>query len=315
MTKSDGLIRVSGFASEQGARGRLWLLLGWVPVVMTLGLAVFGCAARPGSRLRVVTTTTLISSIVEAIGGRYVQATAIAPGGMCPGHFDISPSAVAAANDAQLLLNHGWEEWFPKLEQVLHNPRVIRRTLSIKGNWMVPDIHKQAVKEVLQLLGEIDSVHADSFRVAAQRYTAQIDSAAAQARSLFAGRVLPKVIAAEHQAPFLRWLGFSVVATYGRPEEFTAQELVRLARVMADSGVRLVVDNLQSGAEAGKPLAEAHGVAHVTLTNFPLPAKAGSPKSRKARKPESQEAEEPAYCRALLDNVRALAAALESSNP
>ncbi|MEO0080721.1 MAG: zinc ABC transporter substrate-binding protein [candidate division WOR-3 bacterium] len=298
-----------------GANGRLWLLSGWVLVAIALGLAVFGCAARPGSRLRVVTTTTLISSIVEAIGGKYVQATAIAPGGMCPGHFDIPPSAVAAANDAQLLLNHGWEEWFAKLEQALHNPRVIRRTLSTKGNWMVPAIHKQAVKEVLQLLVEIDSAHADSFRLAAQYYTAQIDSAAAQACSLFSGRAMPRVIAAEHQAPFLRWLGFSVVATYGRPEEFTAQELVRLARVMADSGVMLVVDNLQSGSDAGKPLAEAHGVAHVTLTNFPLPGKAKNQKSKKAGKPESQKAEKPAYCQALLDNARALASALEGLNP
>jgi zinc transport system substrate-binding protein len=78
------------------------------------------------------------------------------------------------------------------------------------------------------------------------------------------------VLAADRQASFLAWLGFRVVATYGRAEDFTAQELTRLARVAQDSGVGLIVDNLQSGPDAGRPLAEALKVKQVTLTNFPL---------------------------------------------
>lgn len=86
---------------------------------------------------------------------------------------------------------------------------------------------------------------------------------------MFRGRNLPVAIASVQQAPLLEWLGFRVVATYGRPEEFSARELTRLARVAVDSGVGLVVDNLQSGPEAGKPLAEVLKVPQVTLTNFP----------------------------------------------
>lgn len=265
-------------------------------LITTACLFAIGCSTKPSHKLKVVASTTLISSIVEAVGGEYVKVATIAPAGLCPGHFDIPPSAVAAANDAHLLLNHGWEEWLAKLEQAVHNPKLVKRTLETKGNWMVPDIHKKAVAEILQLLVETDTAHADTFRLTAKRYQAQVDSAAAEARTLFAGRTLPKTIAAEHQTPFLRWLGFPVVATYGRPEEFSAQELVRLARMMADSGVTLVVDNLQSGPDAGKPLAEAHGARQVTLTNFPLHG---------------------IYCRTLLDNARALAAALplEPSTP
>jgi hypothetical protein len=112
--------------------------------------------------------------------------------------------------------------------------------------------------------------HADSIRAAAQRYETQIDSAAQVVRSLFTGKELPAVIASDKQAPFLSWLGFRVVAAYGNADDFSAHELTRLARVALDSSVQLVVDNLQSGPDAGLGLAQAAQAEHVTLTNFPL---------------------------------------------
>jgi zinc transport system substrate-binding protein len=151
-------------------------------------------------------------------------------------------------------------------------------------------VQKQAAGEITAILTELDTARADTFLSAAERYQADVDSSAAAARALLAGKQLPAVIAAEQQAPFLAWLGFRVVATYGRAEDFTAQELTRLARIAQDSAVGLFVDNLQSGPDTGKPMAEALKVKHVTLTNFPMQS---------------------SYRQALLDNVAALARAIE----
>jgi len=225
---------------------------------------------------------------LQAIGGDRFAVTTIAPAGLCPGHFDLKPSDVAAANNAGLIVNHGWEAWYPSLEKAIVPPGPRRVTLATKGNWMIPDVQKQAATEVAALLSELDTARADTYLLAAGRYQVDVDSAAAAAQALLAGRQLPAVIAAEQQAPVLNWFGFRVVATYGRAEDITARELTRLARVAIDSSVGLVVDNLQSGPDAGKPLAEALKVKHVTLTNFPL---------------------EGSYPKALLDNARALAQA------
>ena len=135
---------------------------------------------------------------------------------------------------------------------------------------MIPDVHRQAVGEILQLLIEIDPDDSLVYQRNAARYLQEIDSVGRQIKAQFAGRNLPRVLAAEHQAPFLVWLGFRVVGTYGRAEDWTAQELSRLARVIVDSGVGLIVDNLQSGPDAGLELARAAGIGHVTLSNFPL---------------------------------------------
>ncbi len=237
------------------------------PLVLLLAV---GCGPRPAGRLQVVASTADISAIVRAVGGDSVFVTTVAPATLCPGHFDIPPSAVAAANNAELLLSHGWETWLPGFEQALANPRLRKVKLATAGNWMVPAVHRAAVEEIAVLLAEADTASAPRFRRAADRYRAKVDTVAGQARGRLAGRQLPRVIGAEHQAPLLRWLDFPVVATYGRPEEFTAAELTRLARLAVDSSVGLFVDNLQSGPDAGTALAEAAGARHVTLTNFPL---------------------------------------------
>jgi zinc transport system substrate-binding protein len=257
---------------------------------LLLGAAVLGCAQPKTRRIPVLASTTLISAIVQAVGGDWFAVTTIAPAGLCPGHFDLKPSDVAAANYAKLVLNHGWEAWYASLEKAIVPPGPRKVTLATQGNWMIPELQKQAAVEIAGLLAELDTVRADTYRLAVARYESEVDSAAAAARAMLAGKELPAVIAADQQAPSLKWLGFRVVATYGRAEDFTAQELTRLARVASDSGVKLIVDNLQSGPDAGKPLAEALKVKHVTLTNFPL---------------------EGSYRQALLDNAKALAQAVD----
>ena len=261
-----------------------------LPQCLLLAVAVLGCAQPKAKRIPVVASTTLIGTIVRAVGGDRFAVTTIAPAGLCPGHFDLKPSDVAAANSARLILNHGWEAWYPALEKAIIPPGPRRVTLATKGNWMIPELQKQAAAEIAALLRELDTARADTYRLAVARYMADIDSAAVAARALLDGRELPAVIAAEQQSPFVTWLGFHVVATYGRAEDFTAQGLTRLARAALDSSVGLVVDNLQSGPDAGKPLAEALKAKHVTLTNFPLDG---------------------SYRQALLDNAKALAQAIE----
>ncbi len=261
-----------------------------LPRTLFLLAAALACAQpRPG-RIRVVASTTLISTIVQAIGGDRFAVTTIAPAGLCPGQFDLKPSDVAAASNAQLILNHGWEAWYPALEKALVAPGPRKVTLATSGDWMVPDVQRQAAGEIESLLAGLDPARADTYRFALLRYRADVDSAAAAALTMLSGRSLPTVIAAEQQAPLLAWLGFRVAATFGRAEDFTAQELTRLARVALDSTVGLVVDNLQSGPDTGEHLAEALKVRHATLTSFPLHG---------------------SYRQALLENAAALAKAVE----
>lgn len=258
-------------------------------------LLLLAACSGPAERPSVVVSTTLLASIVEAVGGGEFNVKTVAPAIACPGHFDIRPADVVAASQARLIICRGWEQWFPNFAAAVENavkasgtkPEFV--TARTQGNWMIPDVHKAAVAELTDLLVRLAPDKASALRRNAERYSARVDSTATEARRLVAGIPLPATIASDKQVPFLRWLGLRVVAEYGRSEDCSAQELARLARVALDSSVALVVDNLQSGPEAGLPLAEALGARHVTLTNFPLDA---------------------GYPETLLDNVRQLKAAV-----
>jgi len=64
-------------------------------------------------------------------------------------------------------------------------------------------------------------------------------------------------------------MGLKVVATYGRAEDLTPAEWQRVTVAAREAGGRLVIDNLQSGANTGVGLARELGAQHVTLSNFP----------------------------------------------
>jgi len=70
------------------------------------------------------------------------------------------------------------------------------------------------------------------------------------------------------QQGFLKWAGFDVVATYGRPEELSPKKMQELINKGKEAGIKLVVDNLQSGPDAGAGIAEEIGAAQV-ISNFP----------------------------------------------
>ena len=77
------------------------------------------------------------------------------------------------------------------------------------------------------------------------------------------------IIASSMQKEPLEWMGFRVVGEYGRPEAMSTREVVRLSKIGRDQHAIVVVDNLQSGPDAGKGISETLGVPHVVLTNFP----------------------------------------------
>ena len=239
------------------------------------------CSAHPADpqqagqeKLKIVSTTSLIACIVERVGKDKVHVVTIVPSGMCPGHFDIKPGDVKVLEEAQILLEHGFEgELFVEdMVKLVENPELVRAPLNIEGNWMVPDIHIQAVDKIVEVLSRVEPKYITLFKSRAHNYKEEIRNLSGRtqqkAKELKVGKT--KVICSEMQAEFVDWIGFDVVFTYGRPDSFSAHQLREIIEKCKLENVKLVIDNLQSGADAGKPIASEIRRAHTTLTNFPL---------------------------------------------
>ena len=243
-------------------------------ILLTLLVLPLGCTSEATPNLKVVTTTSLIASIVEKVGGDKVDVANIIPPAQCPGHFDVKPSDIQMLADAKLFLMHGWQgEMFSKdLIESADNPDLKVVSLNIPGNWMTPTVQAQAVGNITSALAEIDPNNASYYQNNAESELAAITVKGDELKAKLGAENLSQVnVLCDAQITGLvQWAGFNVVASYPRPEDISAKQMQELIDQGKQGGVVIVIGNLQSGtSDAGITMASGIGAVQVTLSNFP----------------------------------------------
>ncbi|MFH1651096.1 MAG: metal ABC transporter substrate-binding protein [Chloroflexota bacterium] len=249
------------------------LLLFLAVLSLALPSLTGGCAAGKSSRLKVVTSTSLLSYITQQVGGDYVEIVNLIAPANHPGNFDVRPGDIQTLASAGVFLLHGWpgETYADGMIAAANNPDLKAFKIVVDGNWMTPPVQQTAAGKVADALAEVDAAHADAYRKAAEAYQNRVAARTTeiQGRLAQAGVSRVNVIASQMQAGFLAWAGMKVVATYGLPDSLTPQAVGNLVDQGKQAQVTLVADNLQSAPDAGKAVAEELGVKRVILSNFP----------------------------------------------
>lgn len=237
-----------------------------IALVLWLGVA----AAALAEPLRVVATTSLLASVLGDIGGQRVQVSVLIPPASCPGHFDLRPGDVATMSRSGVLFAHQFERFVDRVGEVAGKQVRVYR-IAVQGNWLVPGTYAQAAEKVAGILSQIDPAgravyqrNLKQLRLRASRVDTELKNRLKQA-----GVANTPVVGSEMLEPLLRWMELKVAATYGRAEDLTPAEWQRVTASARGAGVRLVIDNLQSGANTGRELARELGAQHVMLSNFP----------------------------------------------
>jgi zinc transport system substrate-binding protein len=230
-------------------------------------------SAQPVARLKIVATTSLIAEIVADVGGDAVEVVTLIPPASCPGHFDVKPSDMRILADARVFFLHHWQgrSFSDNIIRASGNPSLTKAVLDVPGNWMAPLVQVAATERIAAVLAEADPARADDYRAVAVRRTVEVQKVgAAQSQRLDQAGVRDiRVLANDMQADFIRWAGFHVVGVFGRGEDMSPREVEDAIRSGRDQAVRLVIDNLQSGKQAGLGIAKEIGAVQVTLSNFP----------------------------------------------
>jgi zinc transport system substrate-binding protein len=220
----------------------------------------------PLAPLRVTCTTTLLSSVVSAIGGDRVKVHTIVPFGMCPGHFDLTPGEADKLRNADILLYHGFERFLKGVEPGAQ-AQVVKA--GVQGNWMIPSIHTQAVARVCKVLTAARPTSAARFAEQAQTYTQAVTEATARARERLAPLRGTPVLCANMNRDFAEWCGLLVSAEFARDEDVSVRALHAIIMLGKQAGVALVIDNRQSSGKIGRTIADELGVPYTMLSNFP----------------------------------------------
>jgi zinc transport system substrate-binding protein len=223
----------------------------------------------------IVAGSSLITNIIQDVADGKLETRTLIPPGVCPGHYDVKPSDIVALANSKAFFIHNWQENYENVTgaiEAAENADLIITVLNVTGNWMVPAVQAEAVGKIAQALGEIDPENAAYYEgKAAERAQAILEKGEeVKERLLEAGLEEVKVICAAMQEGFVRWAGFDVVATYGRPEELSPADVEQLITEAIEAGVVLVIDNLQSGATTlGASMEQDIEAIPVTISNFP----------------------------------------------
>ena len=247
-----------------------------VTAILVLALAASllgGCSPAGTAKLKVVTSTSLMAQIVERVGGERVDVVNIIPPAQCPGHFDVKPGDIQGLAEADLFLLHGWQgELFSQdLIASANNPKLTVVKVDAQGNWMTPPVQLEATDKITAALCQVDAENSSVYHQLAIEYKDKIGAKEAEIKAKLAEVDLSGVnaICADQQAGFVDWVGLNVVATYGEPDSLTPQVVRELVDTGREAGVTLIIDNLQSGKDAGKGIAEELGCNRIILSNFP----------------------------------------------
>jgi len=254
------------------------ILIGVLVVVLVGVLVAVLVRGQQGrSSVDIVAGSSLISNIIHDVAGDKLETLTLIPPGVCPGHYDIKPSDIKALANSKALFIHDYQQNFQNIKgaiEAAENPDLVITVLNVTGNWMVPSVQAEAVNKIAQLLSEIDPENAAYYqeRATERAQTILTKGEEVKGRLTDAGVEGVKVLCAEMQQGFVRWAGFNITATFGRPEDLTPAQVQELIDKAREAGVALVIDNLQSGATTlGASISAEPDVQAipVTISNFP----------------------------------------------
>jgi ABC-type Zn uptake system ZnuABC Zn-binding protein ZnuA len=243
-------------------------LVGTLAAVLMLG-------QHASPSVDIMTGSSFITNIIQDLANGEVETRTIIPPGVCPGHYDVKTGDIRALVNCAALLIHPFQQNYQNVIGAIEaadNPDLIITVLNVTGNWMVPAVQAEGIGRIAQALAEIypenEAYYAGNAVERAQAVLAHGEQV--RNRLLGAGVQGVKVICAAMQEGFVRWAGFDVVATYGRPEELSPADVQQLIDQARDAGVALVIDNLQSGsATLGASVKQDVEAVTVTISNFP----------------------------------------------
>ncbi len=232
-----------------------------------------GCEDRPGqeSRAEVAVTNSYLACVVRDLCGDDENVLCLAPPGMCPGHFDISPSQVRQLRDCRMLLLFDFQERIEGTLSRFKEKGLKTASVAKDGGLCVPETYLAACRQVNDILS---SEYPES-KSARQQKPEIIEKHLQDLREELLGKVQQaglssaEVLTSNHQADFAKWLGLETIATFVGSDIETAAGIDHCIKKARGRDVRFVIANKQEGTAVAEAMAERLRAKAVVFSNFP----------------------------------------------
>ncbi len=263
---------------------------------LLLGLLVSGCSEGSVEEAPdVAVTNSYLESVVQDLCGSRTKVMCLAPPGMCPGHFDISPAQVRQLQGCRMLLLFDFQSQVESTLSRLKDRGLKTHLIAGPTGLCVPDSYLAACREVAAILASEYPQDADALALRLDEIEQRLGTLSGALRKTVAdsGSASAGVLTSHHQREFAEWLGLKTVATFVGSDAETVGHIDHCLKQAAGQDVRFVIANRQEGTALAQALAERLKARAVVFSNFPAPVADG-----------------PGFDRLLRDNVECLLAAV-----
>lgn len=273
-------------------------------LLATVTTAACNSAGESSGRLKVVTTTSILTDLVQNIGGDAIEVQGLMGPGVDPHLYKASEGDVARLSGADIIFYNGLH-LEGKLVDVLERMKSRDKTTVSLGDYLDKDkliasklfgsnydphvwfnigFFKQFAVRVTEVLMEADAVNAPLFKENNERYQQELDRLDSSVRALIASLDAEKrILVTAHDAfnYFGREYGFEVIGLQGisTATEAGVQDVQRLTNFIIENKVKAIfvessvprrtIEALQAAVRARKHEVEIGGSLYSDALGTP----------------------------------------------
>ena len=219
----------------------------------------------------IAVTNSYLQCAVQDICGDTDEGFCLAPPGMCPGHFDISPSQVNQLSRSKMLLLFDFQS---KVENTLSGLKEKGlKTILIQSypGMCIPQVYLDTCEEVCHVLSSQFPDKKDFFEQRFNLVRERIEKLGTELQNKIKDSNLSsvQVIASGHQAEFANWLGLETVAKFSGSDSETPNNINNCLNIAKENDVKFIISNKQEGTYLAESLAKRLNIRTVEFSNFP----------------------------------------------
>jgi len=249
------------------------------PLLHILFLLITVCCSLTGCRNKdtkqknpeTAVANSYLYAVVKDLCGDQQQILSLVPPGMCPGHFDISPSQVNRLCNCKTLFIFDFQQ---NIENAI--PRIKKRGLKVckivaPPGLCLPDTYLSIAKQAAAALSQESSAKKKHYDLRLEEIEKRLENLTEEITEKIqkSGLQNTRVIASQHQAEFVKWLGLNPASTFAGRDTVTPAQINRNLQEAGQNQIKLIIANKQEGTELAQSLAEHLKVRLVVFSNFP----------------------------------------------
>ena len=239
-------------------------------IILIFLLSLFTTSAKE-TQINICCTNSILADFTNNLIKEDVNIEYIMPAGICPTHFDTSPSDISKIKNSDIIISLGIEPWLNSLIESSDNSDYKIIECKGLGQWNIPSGAKKYVEKLKNELSLILPEINDSIKSNSQTYMNHINDTADQLLNIINSKQYQNksVICMQWHADFINWLGLDVIYSYGPPESLSMQDMINISNIANNREIYAIIDNLQSGTDFGARIALESDSSHIVFTNFP----------------------------------------------